>query len=376
MTAESSSAARTGATRIGAARVVRKDPVLAGVPLLVGFAFMMGIVMTVVFPSGREYAALTNKQGADAYSIAYLTVLTRAEPNDTLLRHIYVGQLAQLGRWDEALDVLDHAPAAARESLEARSQRLELMLAKARTRPEGTPERALAFSGVHVDLARFADNVPPGRARELAQLALELEDPMLAARFYLAAASAAATPADRATALADAGRWFRAAGDGPRAADSYQRAANESPDAAQKTPYLIEAAAALEATTGACAAAAVLATPAATSDDIVLVRRATETVRRCARAPLAKVLGRRLLALSNGDETETKAQVRRELEAGDSAGALALLRHLVVLHPGDARLRETTARVAEWAGQPQVALQQWLWLLESGRTPTGKIELP
>lgn len=343
--------------------------------MLVGFAFMMGIVMTVVFPTGREYAEVTSRQRADAYSIAYLSVLTRAEPKDDLLRHIYVRQLAELGRWDEALEVLDQAPAETRDSVEARIERLDLMLAKARALPDGQ-ERTAAFHSVHVHLARFAGDVPPGRARAFALLALELEDPLLGARFYLAAAAEAPAGAARASSLADAARWFRAGGEGPLAADSYRRAADESAELAQKTKYLIEAAAALEATTGACAAASVLETPASNSEDLVLVRRATELMRRCARASDAKLLGRRLLHLSHGDESETKAQVRRELEAGDAAGALGLLRHLITLHPGDATLREATARVAEWAGQPQVALQHWLWLLESGRIPTGRVVLP
>ena len=106
------------------------------------------------------------------------------------------------------------------------------------------------------------------------------------------------------------------------------------------------------------------------------VRRAVDLLRRGARAPDAKGLGRRLVALSNGDAEEMKAQVRRELEAGDAAGALVLLRTLVAARPNDAPLREATARVAEWAGEPHVALRHWLWLFQSGRVPTGRHELP
>ena len=357
---------------------VRKGPVLAGAPLLVGFAFIMGIVMTVVCPTGREYAELSDEKAADAYSIAYLTVLTRADPEDMNLRLVYVRQLSQLGRWDEALDVLDHAPPAARESADARELRLELALARARATKEGTNERERAFAVVHTALAAHVAALPStrtSRARELAQLALELEDPGLAARLYLLAA-AAGVPPGRAASLADAGRWFLAAGDGARAAESYEAAVVEAREPATKTAYLLEAAAALEASRGACAAASRLAGPAATSDDVALVRRATEASRGCAKANDAKMLGRRLVALSKGDSRETKAQVRRELEAGDAAGALALLRQLLGREPSDPALHEATARVAEWAGQPQVALTQWLWLVDAGRAPSKRLTLP
>jgi hypothetical protein len=67
-----------------------------------------------------------------------------------------------------------------------------------------------------------------------------------------------------------------------------------------------------------------------------------------------------------------RAQVRRELAAGDAAAALGLLRVLVSHSPEDASLHETTARVAEWAGEPQTALEHWLWLLTRGHTPSAQ----
>jgi hypothetical protein len=216
------------------APVARRGPVLAGAPLLVGFAFIMGIVMTVVCPTGREYAALSDKKRADAYSIAYLTVLTRADPTDMHLRVVYVRQLAQLGRWEEALQILDRAPGEAHDSVDTRALRLELLLASARAIPRGSPDREQAFRVVHIELAAHADAFPKARARDLAELALELEDPLLAASFYLIAADAGLPPG-RPSSLADAGRWFRAGGDGQRAAESYQRAADEAAEPTQKT---------------------------------------------------------------------------------------------------------------------------------------------
>src|SRR5687767_5653931 len=111
-----SSTANSQASLPAEERPSRPDPVLAGAPLLIGFAFMMGIVIAVVFPTGREYAEVTSKQKVDAYSIAYLAVVTRADPKDSHLRFVYVRQLAQLGRWDEALKVLADDPTPAKSS--------------------------------------------------------------------------------------------------------------------------------------------------------------------------------------------------------------------------------------------------------------------
>src|SRR5688572_428198 len=146
-----SSTANSG-TRLPAdePRPSRPDPVLAGAPLLIGFAFMMGIVITVVFPTGREYAEVTSRQKVDAYSIAYLSVVTRADPKDSHLRSVYVRQLAQLGRWDDALKVLAEDPTPARNSPETNDLRMELMLARARSIPDSEPDaRTTAFAAVH-----------------------------------------------------------------------------------------------------------------------------------------------------------------------------------------------------------------------------------
>jgi hypothetical protein len=99
----------------------------------------------------------------------------------------------------------------------------------------------------------------------------------------------------------------------------------------------------------------------------VLVKRPTSSlVTSCGRARDAKLLGRRVVALMPESDAERRRQVQRELAAGDPVGALVLLRQLVHNHPNEAPLRETTAHVAEWAGQPQVALEHWMWMLGRG----------
>lgn len=330
--------------------------------MLVGLAFVMGAVIAVVFPSGREFAEITGKSRVDAYSIAYLTVLTRAQPEDRHLRIAHARQLAKIGRWDEALAALGPAIGEDPSVL-----RLGIMLERARAMPIGAPVRASAFDEVHRELGALGQRPwAPARARELGRLSLELEDPALAARYFLAAAAAETDRSLRVESLAEAARWLRAAGDERRASDCSREAARMTENVEERGRHLVAAADALEAHGLPCDAAAVLAPFARSSDRVALVARAVALESACGDVYEAKDLGRRLLKLAPEDEAHRRAQIARELGAGDPGGALVLLKALVRAHPNDAELRQATAQVAEWSGEPQTALDQWLFLVATG----------
>jgi tetratricopeptide (TPR) repeat protein len=339
----------------------------AGAPMLLGVAFVMGVMLTVVFPTGREFAELTGKHRVDAYSIAYLSVLTRAQRDDGNLRIVYARQLAELGRWEESLAALDAGtfdPAAVGD---AKTLRLDVVLARARSLPVGSSARASALEAVHQEI-RAATRLswPPPRARELAKLSLELEDPALAARYFLAAGELEVIPSARAEAIAEAGRWLRASSDERGASECFRRAADLTDDRDHKARYLSAGADALEAQGRPCDAADLLRPFVKGSPNVALVVRAAALSTSCGNAHAAKNIGRRLLELTPDDETYVREQVGRELAAGDPSAALLLLRTLVKRHPNDGGLRLTTARVAEWSGQPQIALEQWLFLMSTG----------
>ncbi|MBX3219294.1 MAG: hypothetical protein KF795_02170 [Labilithrix sp.] len=342
--------------------------VFAGAPMLLGVAFVMGVVLAVVFPTGHEFAALAGKHRVDAYSIAYLSVLTRAKRDDGHLRLVYARQLASLGRWDAALAELDRETFAPALVGDAEGLRLELMLARAYALDPTSVARRAALDAVHDELRRLRGRSwPPSRARELGALALELEDPGLAARYFLAAAEAEPSRSARAATLADAGRWLRAAGDDAAASECLRRAAETTDDPEREVVYVTARAGALEAGGRPCDAARALLPFAVSANDVALVTRAATLATSCGDVREAKMLGRRILALAPDDEASMRAQVGRELAAGDPPGALVLLRRLVKSRPEDGDLRLTTARVAEWSGQPQVALEHWLFLVSTGR---------
>jgi hypothetical protein len=342
---------------------------------LLGLAFMMGVVLTVVFPSGREFAELTGKQRVDAYSLAYLTVLTRAKRDDPNLRLVQARQLGEIGRWDEALAALEGVTFDRATADAASSLRLELILARARALPSGSIERATAFESVRQEIHHASRRTwPAPRAYELGRLALELEEPALGARYFAAAGASETEPSARAAALAEAGRWLRAAGDERAASESFRGAAETTNELAEKLQYTLAAADALEAMARPCEAADLVRPYALGSDDVELVVRAAALSTSCGNARDAQLLGRRVLQLAPDDEAHVRAQVTRELGAGDPRSALALLKKLVKQHPGDSALRLMTARVAEWSGDPQSALEQWMFLVAHGHVPrTGAL---
>src|SRR5262249_52648237 len=151
----------------------------------------------------------------------------------------------------------------------------------------------------------------------------------------------------------------------------FQHAAELTSDRDRKARYLTFAADALEAQGQPCDAAKLLRPLVDVSTNFALIARAIAVSTSCGNAQEAKQIGRRLLALAPNEETYVRAQVGRELAAGDPPGALALLKKLLGQHPNDSKLRLMTARVAEWSGQPRSALEQWLFLVSTGPVEGG-----
>lgn len=348
---------------------------LASVPMLLGFSAGIIALIAVVFPTRAEYAGLAEVKQPDQYSIAYLKVLTRANPEDTELRMLYVKQLAQLGRWDEALlalgPALDDPSPTVRDV--ARLQRFDIVLARARSLPEGTPERAKAFDEVAAlipDLLGRDLGVP--RMRDLALVALGLDRPALAAEVYARLASM--VPVDqRHEVRATAARWFLAAQKHADAARYYAWASNTAPTVVKAKEYALSELAALEAKDVELAADRSVAYAKKWWDDYAIVERATHLATACDRPRTARDFGRRLMALGPVTEALQRAQAKRELGAGDPKAALALVRVLLARRPEDCALQEAAARISEWVSDTDAALQHWLWLADHACVPQGVV---
>ena len=340
----------------------------APAPTVIAFAFSLGAVLAAVLPTRGEYAQFTDDRPPDAYSLAYLHVLTRANPDDEHLHLTYARHLQKLGRFDESLAVLGRtAPATGDVNPAVENLRLELLLALARSIPEGEPSRRAAFDAVIPQLrvvARLRQS--PQQLVRIADLALELGDPALAGHLYRQAADRPGV--DRTDLLAKAGRWLRAGGDRREAADAYQLAARAQPDRGAARTDLLLAMETLESDERVCEAAD-LSVKVVTQypGDAEVLSRAAVLAERCDRPYAARDFGRELLALSPDSAELVEQQSRRELAAGDVQAAFPLIGRLVSEHPDDAALREQEAHVAEWSNHPDRALEDWMWLLDHGR---------
>jgi hypothetical protein len=350
---------------------------LAGGPMLVGIGLAFGALLAAVLPTRGEFARSLDRP-SDARSIPYLRALTRASRGDESIKLLYVRRLQSLGRFDAALQALGPETEGAVDAPTA-NLRFDLLLARARAEPEGSESRARAFAAVAVALAtlRSVPETAP-RLRELSSVALEVEEPHLAAEYLQAVASltAATAPGERAPTLVEAGRWFRASHDDTRAVDCFEQAADEAPDSATACAYAGFAIDALEAQERVDAAAELAATYAERCpEDDALLERATVLAGAANHPTKARDLGRRLIT-RRADDGDLQGQVRRELAAEDPRGALAIVARLVARHPDDAHLRQVEARVAEWAGNPALALGDWLWLFGRGIATPREVALP
>jgi predicted Zn-dependent protease len=333
--------------------------------LLVGFAFTLGGVLAAVFPTRQEYAQLADHRAPDAYSIAYLQVLTRANPNDEQLRVIYVRQLSKLGRYDDALEVLEPALAADPADAQTQELALDLRLARARAVPEGEDRRTEAFHEVAGQLERMlAFREPVDRLEVFAHLALELGQPRLASEFAYGAARASK---DGAHLFAEAAEWMRASGDRLGAAQSYREACEREHDPLQARQDALLAIDTLESDDRVPDAADLAGSYLRRwpSEPELLVRAAKLSL-RCERTGAARDYGRRLVALQPSSRPVLEEQVRLELANGDARAALPIVQRLLEHRPDDVRLHQVHARVAEWAGHPAVALNEWMWLVDRG----------
>ena len=366
---------------------VRPAPIehvrLAGYPGLIGFAVVLTSMLALVFPTGKEYADLATGSGAkpDRYSIAYFDVMVRADPKAIDLRLVYVKQLGALGRFSKAIALLDPVLNDPRYQSVARNMRFDLRLAEARSIPEDNPLRKATFVEVLRDLeSLFPLKHDAARLRELAKVALELEQPALASKFFLRLAEQSEEK-DKPPILADAARWLRASGDGKGASSNYDKAAAMTADPMVGRAYALASIAALEAENAVPEAADRAAEYAAKyPNDLEILMRATSLATACSRTEVARDFGRRVLALTPEEELPDaflREQAKRELGMSDPDSALRFVKRLVSRHPNDIDLREAEAYIAEWSGDLRLALRDWLFVMKHGRStePHGGIRL-
>jgi hypothetical protein len=333
-------------------------------------AALIGLI-AVVFPTRAEYAHLSDIGHPDHHSLAYLAVLVRASPKDVDLRLVYVRQLADIGRFADAIAALGPALDDPRTATTAFELQLDLKLSLARSLPEGSAERAKAFAAV-VELlpTAIARAGSVARLEALETLAASLEKPVLSAEAVLRMVELS-PPDKRAELRARAAKWFLSGGAHARAAELLSAAALSETDLTKAKQLAVRALAAFEAHDVHAAAdmAAIFAKRWWT--DAAIVAEGARLAEAAGRARTARDFGRQLVTLGPVTEALLRKQAKRELAAGDPNAALSVVDRLIALSPNDPALRENRAHIAEWAAKPETALADWLWLLDRGWEPKG-----
>lgn len=360
-------AAREGLGAGGFARPVERPAGrvrLAREGMLAGVTFAMGALLTLVFPSARDFDLNANALPIGAYAAAYLEVLVKANPRDWSARLAFVRQLHGRGELQRALDELDLVPRTGESRAPAEGLALEISWAALRAIPVGDPARGAAIADVGQRLETLAQDGAgsPEELSHFADLALQIERPRLAARFY-ARLGEVVTGEARPRALAEAGRWSLAGGDPAGAAALYDAAALATGDLALESTWARRSVAAAEAAGDARVAADRAALwLARRPGDLALLSEAARVSLAANRPRAARDLGRRLVRARPDDPVERERQALRELAAGSPEAAWPLVQEAVERHPNDSEWREREARTAEWTGRPRVALRDWLWL--------------
>jgi hypothetical protein len=350
---------RRGRPRADARERVR----LARDGLLAGVTFAMGALLTLVFPSARDFDRSTAALPVGAYSTAYLEVLVKANPRNWTARLAFVRQLQGRGDFARALSELDVVPRTDETRAELEALALDIAWAAVKALPITAPTRPQTVANVVRRLESLArEPVSPARAEVYADIALQVERPLLAAELYRRVGDATEGE-QRARALAVAGRWAFSGGDPGRAAALYDGASRATARPDDQATWARQSVVAAEASGDATAAAdRALGFVAMRPDDLGLMSEAARLALAAQRPLVARDLGRQLLRAAPSDVAERERQALRELAAGDPGAAWPLIEEAVHRHPTSAAWREREADTAEWTARPQIALRDWLWL--------------
>ena len=339
-----------------------------------------GALLASVVPTRAEYTRNLDRP-SDARSLPYLAALTRASGGDRAIELLYVHRLQSLGRFDAAIDALAPAPAGAEDPTIA-NLRFDLLLAKARAEADGTAARTSAFAEVS-----YGSSGGSGRSRRRTRGSARLA--------AVAAGSGRAALGGRVPVRGRPRFRFRRTGRRSSSSPAGGSGLRET----RPEPRIASARRPTRRPTRS----------KARSDRAPRGRRrrgggprrmprrswpppmprAISTTRRCSRARRrsrprrGSGQGREgprpspRLARTRRRRRRPRAGAARARRRRPARGALADIALLVARHPDDPHWRRVEATVAEWSGDPSLALGDWLWLFGHGAdTSAPETSLP
>lgn len=336
---------------------------------LTSLAALAGLLAAFVglFPSQQRLSALTRQRESDPLSIAYMQLLLRTRPGDEALRAAVAHNLGGAGKWDEArATLLPLLGEAGETGQRMRMEALELELLILQQLPRDSAQRGVVMGKIAGWIERLRQEPLKALALvRLAEISLSVTLPGAAAQIY--DQLALREPGRRPSWLALAATQYLASNAPERAAQVYEKAAlqaaSDGPDYRQYTLLALDAY--LAANRGAEALRLAEAALTRLARDPEFIERVMALALAQNNAAAAQRLGRQLVVLKPGDAGVLLRQFELEVAAKDLPAALALAGALVALEPAQPEHRVRLARLAEWAGKPQLALEQWALLARS-----------
>lgn len=316
------------------------------VSVLIGIGVVFGGLLYGLFPD-RSLKVL-ERAPTDALSIIHLRLALAATPQDPAVRLLLATQLAELGQFQEAEQIL--APALFGPE-EERALALALSIERARWLASTGPEREQRRE--HLALRLWLKHPT---TVGMAELALDLGEPRLAARIFEALADRERS--SREVHRRRAAKAWADAGAPEAAAQIYVALAEAAADPREARQHWLTAAQHAEASGDRAAARRFVDRALALAPDAIeLWERALALALAEGDALAAAAIARDYWAHADHDAGLGRRLARVLVGAGDTQGALEILRDLQLPPGSDDEV--LWAQLEEWTGHPDRALQVW-----------------
>ncbi|WP_177432018.1 tetratricopeptide repeat protein [Pseudomonas sp. o96-267] len=304
----------------------------------------------------------------DAVAISYTELLIKAHPEDDKLRLRLIDQLIQVGDFTRARKYLEELQGRLLSVTPFYFAMLDVLRAQAD--PEGVSDEQRAALVDELRALKLAD-LDNGMLERLARYSLEMGGLDIAVGAYQALAERDSER--RAHWLGEAAIWSLANNDQSGAAQIYQQLAAEEGDRLKRAEYLREAFDALRAANQPEQAAELLAQHLDELDadpaSLDWLAAGVDAAQGGHRYDLAETFIQRWLSLKRDDPRALSADFHLSLASGAIDRAWQLAPELLALTPDNYELMGELARLAEWTGHTQQALNYWVQMLAEHEDP-------
>jgi len=316
----------------------------------------------------REEVFQPDGRQPDAVSANYAELLLTAHPDDDHLRLQLVDLLIRLGDYTKARQHLEAWPKPQPET--QAYYRLELDALVAASSNDLIAQQALVERLETFDHRKLA--VP--QLQNLAKLALTLQAPAFAASVF--EEIAARDPAQRSESLKAAAQWFMAGEKPARAAQIYLQLKRDAQQPAERREYAQLAFNSLLSAGQDEQAAQVLSDelPDLTNPqtDPAWLEQGVDVAVATKHYDLAQRVLQQWRVLQPDNPKIALKEFHVRLAINDLAGAWETGQQLTVDYPDDTELLEQMARLGEWRGDNEAALDYWVRLLKLKEDPATR----